>query len=48
MDQDVDELDDDPNIMSERRMKSPVRAPATKRKNNILIEDPATKRSIID
>ena len=46
MDQDVDELDDGPNVSSERRLKSPVRAPASKRKKNIRIEEPATKRSI--
>ena len=48
MDQDADELDDGPNISSGRRMKSPVRAPATKRNNQIHNEEPATKRSIID
>ena len=48
MDQDADELDDGPNTTSERRMKLPVRAPATKRKKNIHNEEPATKRSIID
>jgi hypothetical protein len=48
MDQDADELDDGPNHLSERRLKSPVRAPPTKRKKNIHNEEPATKRSIID
>ena len=48
MDQDADELDDGPDISSDRRMKLPVRAPATKRKKNIRIEEPAMKRSIID
>ena len=48
MDQDADVLDDGPNNTSERRMKSPVRAQAVKRKKNIHIEEPATKRSIID
>jgi hypothetical protein len=48
MDQDADELDDGPNISSERRMKSLVRAPATKGKKQIQNEEPATKRSIID
>ncbi len=48
MDQDADELDDGPNTTSEPRMKSPVRAPATKRKKNIHNEEPATKRSMID
>ena len=48
MDQDPDGLDDGPNHASERRLKSPVRAQAVKRKKNIHIEEPATKRSIID
>ena len=48
MNQDAHELDDGPNISSERRMKSPVRAPATKRINEIHNEEPATKRSMID
>ena len=48
MDQDADELDDGPNSTSERRMKSPVRTPVTKRKRDIHVEEPATKRSIID
>ena len=48
MDHDADQLDDGPSISSERRMKSPPRAPATKRKKKIHNEEPATKRSIID
>ena len=43
MDQDADELDDGPNHLSERRMKSPVRAPPIKRNKNIHNEEPATK-----
>ena len=48
MDQDVEELDDGPNISSERRMNAPVWAPASKRKKNIHSQEPATKRSIIE
>ena len=48
MDQDADELDDGPNHPSERRLKSPTRAPPVKRKKNIHIEEPATKRNIIE
>ena len=48
MDQDADVLDDGPNHTSERRLKSLVRAQPMKRKKNIHIEEPATKRSIID
>ena len=47
MAQDADELDGGPNISSERRLKSPVRTPATKRKKNIHVEEPSTKRSIV-
>ena len=40
-------LDDGPNASSEQRFQSPVRPPATKRKKNIHVEEPATKRSIV-
>ena len=34
-------------ILSVRRFQSPVRPPATKRKKNIHVEEPATKKSIV-
>ena len=47
MGEDVEFLDDGPNVLSERRFQSPTRPPATKRKKNIHVEEPATKRSIV-
>jgi hypothetical protein len=47
MGEDVEFLDDGPNALSECRFQSPVRPPATKRKKNIHVEEPATKRSIV-
>ena len=47
MGEELEFLDDGPNALSERRFQSPVRPPATKRKKNIHVEEPATKRSIV-
>ena len=47
MGEELEFLDDGPNAFSERRFQSPVRHPATKRKKNIHVEEPATKRSIV-
>ena len=44
---DDNELDDGLVTVSERRVKSPTRAPATKRKKTIHAEEPDTKKSII-
>ena len=44
---DDNELDDGPVTVSERRVKSPTRAPATRRKKNIHAEEPDTKKSIV-
>ena len=44
---DDNELDDGPVTVSERRVKSPTRAPATKPKKSIHAEEPDTKKSII-
>ena len=46
MGKDVEFLDGGPNILSERQFQSPTRLPATKRKKNIHVEEPAAKRSI--
>ena len=40
-------LDDGPNVLSDCRFQSPTRPLATKRKKNIHVEEPATKRSIV-
>ena len=48
MDQDADEVDDGPNISSERRLKSPIRAPATKIDKNVHEEEPDTTIIILD
>ena len=45
--EDVGFLDDGPNVFIEWRFQSPTRPPATKRKKNIHVEGPATKRSIV-
>ena len=46
MGEEANELDDGPNITSERRFQSPVRAPATKRKKNIQASGlPAVERA---
>ena len=47
MAEDANELDDGPNVSSERRFKSPTRAPATKRKNHVHAEEPDTKKSTV-
>ena len=46
MGEDDNELDDGPVTASERRVKSPTRAPATKRKKTIHAEEPDAKKSI--
>ena len=45
---DGDELDEGPNIASEKRVKTPVRAPATKRKIGVHDEEQPTKVIIRD
>ena len=45
--EDVAFLDDDPNVLRGRQFQSPTRPPATMRKKNIHVEEPATKRSIV-
>ena len=47
MGEDVEFLDDGPNVLSERQCQSPTRPPATKHKKNIHVEEQATKRSIV-
>ena len=47
MGEELEFLDVGPNALSERRLQSLVRPPATKRKKNIHVEEPATKRSIV-
>ena len=47
MEDDVEELGEAPNAQSDRRYPSPTRAPATKRKKNVHLSEPATKRSIV-
>ena len=47
MGEDANELDDGPNMFSKRRVKSPTRALATKRKKAIHAEEPDTKKSIV-
>ena len=42
------ELDDGPTTHSERRVRTPVRAPPTKQKESVHNEEPDTKRIIID
>ena len=42
-----EELDDGPNSTSERRVKSPVRAPAVKRRREVHIDEPDTKKIIL-
>ena len=49
-DQQEDELDEGPNMESERRFRSPVRNPATKRKSDEPVHDdePGTKKIVLD
>ena len=47
MEDDVEELGEAPNAPSDRRYPSPARAPPTKRKKNVHLSEPATKRSIV-
>ena len=42
----ADDLDDGPISVSERRSRTPVRAPPAKRKKNIHDEEPGTKKII--
>ena len=42
------DLDDGPIAISERRFRSPVRAPPVKRKKNVHEEEPGTKKIITD
>ena len=41
-----DELDDGPTIVSEKRMRTPVRAPPTKRRSTVHNDEPGTKKII--
>ena len=42
----VNELDDGPNMVREKRMRTPVRAPPTKRRSTVHTDEPATKKII--
>ena len=42
----VGELDDGPTMISEKRMRTPVRAPPTKRRSSVHNDDPGTKKII--
>jgi hypothetical protein len=41
-----DELDDGPTMVSEKRMRTPVRAPPIKRRSAVHIDEPDTKKII--
>ena len=42
----ADDLDEGPITVSERRFRTPVRAPPVKRKKNVQDEEPGTKKII--